>query len=113
MQIAMIDERILAFEELDPVYNDRAIYFGDGVYEVIRSYKGKIFALEDHLRSRGLPLIFSSNRSPGATLRGFGFWILGWKPIEDDTFFAQEVCDLYRVRTRLYLTSKLMRIQKF
>jgi D-alanine transaminase len=28
---------------------DRAMYYGDGVYEVIRSYRGRIFALEDHL----------------------------------------------------------------
>ncbi|HUV63809.1 MAG TPA: aminotransferase class IV, partial [Sedimentisphaerales bacterium] len=32
-----------------PVYLDRAMFFGDGVYEVMRSYEGKIFALEEHL----------------------------------------------------------------
>jgi D-alanine transaminase len=59
MQLAMINERILPFEQLDPVYHDRGIYFGDGVYEVIRSYNGKIFALEDHLErfERGLAAI--------------------------------------------------------
>jgi D-alanine transaminase len=27
---------------------DRALYFGDGVYEVLRSYNGKISAIDDH-----------------------------------------------------------------
>lgn len=49
MQVAMIQDEILALEELEPVYLDRAFYFGDGVYEVVRSYDGKIFALEEHL----------------------------------------------------------------
>lgn len=49
MQVAMISDRILPFEELDPAYLDRGIFFGDGVYEVIRSYNGKIFALDEHL----------------------------------------------------------------
>jgi len=49
MQIAMIQDKILSFEQLDPVYLDRGIFFGDGVYEVVRSYAGRIFALEDHL----------------------------------------------------------------
>lgn len=50
MQLAMIDEAIRPFEELEPAYLDRGIFFGDGVYEVLRSYDGRIFALEDHLR---------------------------------------------------------------
>ena len=50
MQIAMIQDRILAVEELEPAYLDRGTYFGDGVYEVVRSYNGKIFALEEHLQ---------------------------------------------------------------
>lgn len=50
MQIAMIDDKIVPQTELEPVYNDRGIYFGDGVYEVLRSYNGKIFALEEHLK---------------------------------------------------------------
>jgi len=33
-----------------PVYLDRGTFFGDGVYEVVRSYNGKIFALEEHLQ---------------------------------------------------------------
>jgi D-alanine transaminase len=49
MQIAMINDKIVPYKKLEPVYFDRAFYFGDGVYEVIRSYDGRIFALEDHL----------------------------------------------------------------
>ena len=50
MQIAMIQDKILPMEEVESVYFDRGIYFGDGVYEVVRSYNGKIFALEEHLQ---------------------------------------------------------------
>jgi D-alanine transaminase len=50
MQIAMIQDRIVPADELDPAYLDRGLYFGDGVYEVVRSYNGRIFALEEHLQ---------------------------------------------------------------
>ncbi len=50
MQIVMIDDKISPLTGLEPVYNDRGIYFGDGVYEVVRSYNGKIFALQEHLQ---------------------------------------------------------------
>jgi D-alanine transaminase len=50
MQLAMIGGAIRPFEELEPAYLDRGIFFGDGVYEVLRSYDGRIFALEEHLR---------------------------------------------------------------
>jgi D-alanine transaminase len=50
MQIAMIGDKIVSADELEPVYLDRGIYFGDGVYEVVRSYDGRIFALEEHLQ---------------------------------------------------------------
>jgi len=50
MQIAMIQDKIVPAEELEPVYLDRGIFFGDGVYEVARSYDGKIFALEEHMQ---------------------------------------------------------------
>lgn len=49
MEIAMIGEKIVSAAELKTAYLDRGLYFGDGVYEVIRSYNGKIFALEEHL----------------------------------------------------------------
>jgi D-alanine transaminase len=50
MQIAMLQDKIVPFEQVDSNYFDRGLFFGDGVYEVIRSYKGQIFALEDHLQ---------------------------------------------------------------
>lgn len=53
MQIAMIQDKIIPAEQLAPIYFDRGIFFGDGVYEVVRSYSGKIFALEDHLNRFG------------------------------------------------------------
>jgi D-alanine transaminase len=49
MQIAMINDREMALEEVGAEYLDRGTFFGDGVYEVLRSYNGKIFALEEHL----------------------------------------------------------------
>ena len=50
MQIAMIEDKIVPVDELEPAYLDRGTYFGDGVYEVVRSYDGKIFALVEHLQ---------------------------------------------------------------
>ena len=50
MQIAMIQDKIVPAKELEPVYFDRGMFFGDGVYEVIRSYNSKIFALQEHLQ---------------------------------------------------------------
>ena len=50
MQLAMVDDKIQPFEELDPAHLDRGIFFGDGVYEVLCSYEGRLFALEEHLR---------------------------------------------------------------
>lgn len=50
MQIVMIADKIAPAEEVDPAYFDRGTFFGDGVYEVIRSYDGRIFALEEHLQ---------------------------------------------------------------
>lgn len=49
MQLAMIQDKIIPYDELDPVYLDRGTFFGDGVYEVVRSYNGRIFALDLHL----------------------------------------------------------------
>ena len=45
------------FEEAFVSVNDRGYNFGDGVYEVIRVYGGKMFALEEHLQR----LILSAN----------------------------------------------------
>jgi D-alanine transaminase len=53
MQLAMIQDKILPFEKLDASYCDRGIYFGDGVYEVMRSYDGRLFAFEEHMQRFG------------------------------------------------------------
>ncbi len=59
MKVAMLNDRIVPIETLDPIYFDRGIYFGDGVYEVLRSYNGKLFVLDEHLKrfSRSLAAI--------------------------------------------------------
>jgi D-alanine transaminase len=49
MQIAMIQDEIVPLDKVQPAYLDRGTFFGDGVYEVVRSYDGRIFALEEHL----------------------------------------------------------------
>jgi len=49
MDVAMIDDQMLPTGELPKPYQDRGVYFGDGVYEVVRSYDGHIFALDEHL----------------------------------------------------------------
>jgi D-alanine transaminase len=49
MKLAMVNDRFVPIETLDPAYCDRGLYFGDGVYEVLRSYNGKIFALDEHM----------------------------------------------------------------
>jgi D-alanine transaminase len=49
MQIAMLDDRIVPLEEVGSEHLDRGTFFGDGVYEVLRSYNGKIFAFDDHI----------------------------------------------------------------
>ncbi|MFC1762433.1 aminotransferase class IV [Planctomycetota bacterium] len=49
MEMAMIQDQLIPYDQLEPIYLDRALYFGDGVYEVIRSYGGRIFALDEHL----------------------------------------------------------------
>ena len=48
MQIAMIGDKMMGIEEVGSEHLDRGIFFGDGVYEVLRSYNGKIFAIDDH-----------------------------------------------------------------
>jgi D-alanine transaminase len=49
MQLAMVGDKFIEAEKLDSAYLDYGMFFGDGVYEVLRSYDGKIFALEEHL----------------------------------------------------------------
>ncbi|MHB0946413.1 MAG: aminotransferase class IV [Sedimentisphaerales bacterium] len=49
MQLVMIDDKFVDSAEVDPANFDFGTFFGDGVYEFLRSYNGKIFALDEHL----------------------------------------------------------------
>lgn len=49
MQIVMVGDEIVRPETLDSVHYDRGLFFGDGVYEVLRSYNGKLFAFDEHM----------------------------------------------------------------
>ncbi len=49
MEIAMIDDAIVPIEEAMISAHDRSIYFGDGVYEVVRLYDGRVFAMDEHM----------------------------------------------------------------
>jgi D-alanine transaminase len=49
MQLAMIQDKLMPMDDVPQSHQDRAMYYGDGVYEVIRSYNGHIFALDEHL----------------------------------------------------------------
>jgi len=50
MELAILGDEMIDIQNLGPAYLDRGLYFGDGVYEVLRSYDGRIFALDDHLK---------------------------------------------------------------
>jgi D-alanine transaminase len=56
MEIAVVNDKTMRYEELDAVYHNRGTYFGDGVYEVVRSYDGMIFLLDEHLARFGRSL---------------------------------------------------------
>ena len=49
MEIAIIQNEIVPISELASPQLDRGVYFGDGVYEVVRSYNGRIFAMDEHM----------------------------------------------------------------
>lgn len=49
MQLAMVQDEVMPLEQLNPAFLDRGLYFGDGVYEVMRSYNGRLFGFEEHM----------------------------------------------------------------
>ncbi|AQQ71945.1 D-alanine aminotransferase [Limihaloglobus sulfuriphilus] len=49
MEFAYINDEFMPAEKVDPLLLDRGLFFGDGVYDFVRSYNGRIFALERHL----------------------------------------------------------------
>src|SRR5699024_28678 len=49
MKISYYNGEFLDDDKIVVNYNDRAVYFGDGVYEVVRIYDNEIFTFEEHL----------------------------------------------------------------
>jgi D-alanine transaminase len=49
MEIARINDQVLPLTEVPVHLLDRGLFFGDGVYEVLRSYRGRLFALDEHM----------------------------------------------------------------
>jgi D-alanine transaminase len=58
-EMASVNGKITPIDEACVSINDRGLIFGDGVYEVIVSYNGRLFLLEEHLRRlrRSLDLV--------------------------------------------------------
>lgn len=48
--ITYFNNRFIPQEEIRISPDDRGFLFGDGVYEVIRTYHGKLFKIDEHLR---------------------------------------------------------------
>jgi D-alanine transaminase len=48
-EIAIVNDELMPLSKVAPIYQDRGTFFGDGVYEVLRSYNGRIFELDAHL----------------------------------------------------------------
>jgi D-alanine transaminase len=49
MQLVMIDDKFVDSAKADPANFDYGTFFGDGVYEFLRSYNGRLFAFDEHL----------------------------------------------------------------
>ncbi len=49
MSLAYVDGRIVPIEQASVSIEDRGMQFADGVYEVVRAYRGRLFRLEPHL----------------------------------------------------------------
>jgi len=49
MELAMVDDCIVPLDQAQISAHDRGIYFGDGVYEVLRYCAGRLFALDGHI----------------------------------------------------------------
>ena len=67
--IAFVNGRFMPLAEARISVEDRGFQFGDGIYELIRTYGGQLFHLTDHLerleqsaRAIGLPIVYSKSR---------------------------------------------------
>ncbi|GAB3061495.1 D-amino-acid transaminase [Salinicoccus sesuvii] len=49
MKISYYNGQFKNDDEITVDYNDRAFYFGDGVYEVVRVYNNEFFTLDEHM----------------------------------------------------------------
>lgn len=49
MEIAMINDAIVPMMEATMNANDRGVFFGDGVYEVVLGNNGRLFKLQEHM----------------------------------------------------------------
>lgn len=77
--IAFISGRFLPWEEAKVSIDDRGFQFGDAVYEVIRTYRGRPFGLAEHLarldrsaRELSLPQPYTKNQWTGWIHQGLG-----------------------------------------
>lgn len=48
-ELAYLNGKVTFLDEARVSVNDRSFLFGDGIYEVVRSYAGAVFGLEEHL----------------------------------------------------------------
>jgi D-alanine transaminase len=76
MSIIYLNGEYLPLEQAAVSVEDRGFLFGDGIYEVVRLYNGRIFQLEAHLRrwvhsAKGaqLPLLNTVSELPGILTR--------------------------------------------
>jgi D-alanine transaminase len=67
--IAFLNGQFMPLAQAKVSVEDRGFQFGDGIYELIRTYEGRIFHMEDHLRrleqsarELGLPMVYSKTR---------------------------------------------------
>jgi D-alanine transaminase len=69
-EVAYVQDRFVALQEATVSIDDRGFLFGDGVYEVLRTYRGRPFQLEAHLRrlQRSAEAIALRMRRSGADL---------------------------------------------
>ena len=49
MELAMIEDSIVPLNEAQVCASDRGLYFGDGVYEVLRNCNDRLFAFKEHM----------------------------------------------------------------
>ena len=50
MELAMVNDLIVPLEEARISVHDRGLFFGDGVYEVVMYWKGRLFAMARHMQ---------------------------------------------------------------